>query len=295
MKKILDKFYVLSKFSISLILLICLIFSLYLLYVNYNNEKIVTDNKRAFDKKIEENINKNSLVIQSISKELENNKFALSEINNNLSKMSKNNTQHELSNLLQSVSELKDDIAFLVTEIENLKNNNNESVNKNVNGSQAIIDNNKKDIIDLIKIRYENNLSIDTQIDYLKEISDSNLLPKIEKLSILSMNPFKGYDHLIFTFDDEADLYLKKVISNNEDSFLNKIILPYINISPTSKNQISDDRIILIKKIKKNIQNKKIENVYKNITSIENYRKNFRSTFSEIEKYINFKKELSYF
>ena len=114
--------------------------------------------------------------------------------------MSKNNTQHELSNLLQSVSELKDDIAFLVTEIENLKNNNNESVNKNVNGSQAIIDNNKKDIIDLIKIRYENNLSIDTQIDYLKEISDSNLLPKIEKLSILSMNPFKGYDYLSTIF-----------------------------------------------------------------------------------------------
>ena len=295
MKKILDKLYVLSKFSISLILLICLIFSLYLLYVNYNNEKKVTDNKTAFDKKIEENINKNSLVIQNISKELENNKFALSEINNNLSKMSKNNTQHELSNLLQSVSELKEDIAFLVTEIENLKNNNNDNANKNINRSQAIIDNNKKDIIDLIKIRYENNLSIDTQIDYLKEISDSNLLPKIEKLSILSMNPFKGYDHLIFTFDDEADLYLKKVISNNEDSFLNKIILPYINISPTSENQISDDHIILIKEIKKNIQNKKIENVYKNITSIENYRKNFRSTFSEIEKYINFKKELSYF
>ena len=72
-----------------MILLICLIFSLYLLYVNYNNEKIVTDNKRAFDKKIEENINKNSLVIQNISKELENNKFALSEINNNLSTIHK--------------------------------------------------------------------------------------------------------------------------------------------------------------------------------------------------------------
>ena len=55
----------------------------------------------------------------------------------------------------------------------------------------------------------------------------------------------------LFTFDDEVDLYLKKVISNNEDSFLNKIILPYINISPTSKNQISDDHIILIKEIKK--------------------------------------------
>ena len=92
-----------------------------------------------------------------------------------------------------------------------------------------------------------------------------------------------------------AKEFYKKAISNNEDSFLNKIILPYINISPTSENQISDDHIILIKEIKKNIQNKKIENVHKNITSIENYRKNFRSTFSEIEKYINFKKELSYF
>ena len=295
MKKILDKFYLLSKFSISLILLICLIFSLYLLFINYNNEKIVNDNKIAFDKKIEENINKNSLVIQNISKEIAKNKFALSEINNNLNKMSKNNTHEELSNLLQSVSELKDDIEFLVTEIDNLKNNKNDNDNKNINGSQAIIDNNKKDIIDLIKIRYENNLSIDTQIDYLKEISDSILLPKIEKLSILSINPFKGYDYLIFTFDGEVDLYLKKIISNNEDSFLNKIILPYINISPTSENHISDDHIILIKEIKKNIQNKKINKAYKKITSIENYRKNFGSTFSEIEKYINFNKELSNF
>jgi len=295
MKNILDKFYLLSKLSISLILLICLIFSLYLLYVNYNNEKIVNNNKTVFDKKIEENINQNSLVIQNISKEIENNKFALNEINNNLNKMSKNNTQHELSNLLQSVSELKDNIEFLVTEIDTLKKNDIEYANKKINGSQNIIDDNKKDIIDLIKIRYENNLSIDTQIDYLKKISDSNLLPKIEKLSILSINPFKGYDYLILIFDDEVDLYLKKVISNNEGSFLNKIILPYINISPTSENQISDDNITLIKEIKKNIQNKKIDNVYKKITSIENYRKNFRSTFSEIEKYINFKKELSNF
>ena len=295
MKKILDKFYVLSKFSISLILLICLIFSLYLLYVNYNNEKIVTDNKTAFDKKIEENINKNSLVIQNISREIANNKSALSEINNNLNKISKNNTHDELSNLLQSISELKENIEFLVTEIDNLKKNYNEDANNEIYRSKIVIDNNKEDIIDLIKIRYENNLSIDTQIDYLKKISGSNLLPKIEKLLILSINPFKGYDYLISTFDYEVDLYLKKIISNNEDSFLNKIILPYINISPTTENQISDDQIILIKEIKKNFQNKKINNAYKKITSIENYRKNFGSTFSEIEKYINFNKELSNF
>ncbi len=295
MKKILDKFYVLSKFSISLILLICLIFSLYLLYVNYNNEKIVTDNKTAFDKKIEENINKNSLVIQNISREIANNKSALSEINNNLNKISKNNTHDELSNLLQSISELKENIEFLVTEIDNLKKNYNEDANNEIYRSKIVTDNNKEDIIDLIKIRYENNLSIDTQIDYLKKISGSNLLPKIEKLLILSINPFKGYDYLISTFDYEVDLYLKKIISNNEDSFLNKIILPYINISPTSENQISDDQIILIKEIKKNFQNKKINNAYKKITSIENYRKNFGSTFSEIEKYINFNKELSNF
>ena len=169
MKKILDKFYVLSKFSISLILLICLIFSLYLLYVNYNNEKIVTDNKTAFDKKIEENINKNSLVIQNISREIANNKSALSEINNNLNKISKNNTHDELSNLLQSISELKENIEFLVTEIDNLKKNYNEDANNEIYRSKIVIDNNKEDIIDLIKIRYENNLSIDTQIDYLKK------------------------------------------------------------------------------------------------------------------------------
>ena len=50
-------------------------------------------------------------------------------------------------------------------------------------------------------------------------------------------------------FDTEVNLYLKKIINQNEN-FFNKILLPYINVSPSSENKINDDKILLLEEVK---------------------------------------------
>ena len=70
MKKVFDSFYVFSKFSLSLILLLCVFFLIYLLYTNYQNEDEVSKSQIELENELRENINENFKFIKNISKEL---------------------------------------------------------------------------------------------------------------------------------------------------------------------------------------------------------------------------------
>tara|TARA_B100000242_G_scaffold277769_1_gene234798 strand:- start:473 stop:1363 length:891 start_codon:yes stop_codon:yes gene_type:complete len=293
MKRILENIYLLSKFTVSFTLLCCLFVSLYVLYNNYKDEEISYQNRITFDQKLSDKISKNSALIENISKDISNNKVALNDINNNLKDFSNENKSSDISNLTESVSILKKNIEFLLIEIENLKKINSQQIDNNKSSNNTILKKSRSDIIDLIKIRYENNLGIDQEIDYLRKISNTSEIDKIEKLSILSIKTFKGHDYLIKTFDKEVSYYLKKIIEKDENSLLNKFVLPYVNISPSSENKITDDFVILLKAIKKDIVNKKFYKAYNKIINIDNYDVIFSSSFQEIQKYINFNNELS--
>ena len=69
MKKILDNFYIISKLSLSFILLICLIGVLYILYINYKNENIISTSQYNFEQEIKKDIEKNSQLIEKIAGE----------------------------------------------------------------------------------------------------------------------------------------------------------------------------------------------------------------------------------
>ena len=65
-----------------------------------------------------------------------------------------------------------------------------------------------------------------------------------------------------------------------------------MNISPTTENNITNDLILTIKEIKKDIETKNIENALTKLKSIENYESIFKLSTLEIEKYLKFKNEL---
>ena len=91
----------------------------------------------------------------------------------------------------------------------------------------------------------------------------------------------------------EVNFYLKEIINNNPDSIFNKIILPYVKVAPTSENKIDSDVIIKIKRTKKHLENRDIENAFASIKTIENYNNFFNSSLDEITKYLKFKSELT--
>ena len=66
----------------------------------------------------------------------------------------------------------------------------------------------------------------------------------MKKYLLLSIKPFKGHDIFKAKFNEEVNIYLKKLINKNPDSLFSKIILPYLDVSPTSENKIDDDLIL---------------------------------------------------
>ena len=85
---------------------------------------------------------------------------------------------------------------------------------------------------------------------------------------------------------------MKNINIKNPNSVLSKIFWPYVEISPSSENKITDDLILKIKEIKLSLNNNNLENALSKITNIENHEKIFELSYLEISKYLDFKNEL---
>ncbi len=289
MKKIFDSFYVFSKFSLSFVLLMSVIFLIYLLYINYQNEDKVSKISLKLENELKANINENSEFIKNISKEILQTKTALINIEKIIEENSIKNSEVDLKEINESIALLNKNFNNLNSEISSIKNANIESKSKN---NPELINQSISEIVELIKIKYENTTNFDKELKYLEKILEKDNIPILEKLLILKNNKYKGHKFLENQFNDEVNLYLKSIINVNS-SFLNKIFLPYINLSPTSENIIIDEKILILEEIKLYIKNRNISKAYESINKIKNYEEFFQVSFNEMKNYNNFIIEIS--
>ena len=288
MKKFFDSFYLLSKFSLSFVLLLCIFFLIYLLYVNYQNEEETSKIQLELENELRVNINENAEFIKNISKEILETKTALIKIEKIIKENSKNEPVVDLTAINESIDLLNKNFNSLNSDISSLKNKKKENLSRN---NPELINQSINEIIELIKIKYENSLNIDNELKYLEKILGSDKTPVLEKLSILKNKKYKGHMFLENEFNDEVNLYLKSIMNEN-NNFLNKIFLPYINLSPSSENTIIDERILLLDEIKFHIKNRNITKAYYTINKIENYELFFQLSLNEMKNYNAFIKAL---
>ena len=290
MKKIFEGVYLLSKFSISIILLFCLLTLIYIFFIGYKKNENLEKSQLYNDKELREKIDQNSNLIIEISKELKKNNDLIKEVEDNLlsqpSLYSEEITtiKKNLENLNENLSSLKNDIKKINVKSQNLEITNNDT-------KTNIIEKSKDEILDLILLKYVNNLSYDNELNYLSK--NFNNLPNssLEKIYSLNNMKYKGHDYLKNKFDEEINNFLKERV-NNSSTFINKILLPYVKISPSSENSINDDLLLKIERVKKFIINENIDKAYNNLTLIENYEKIFIVSYFEMSNYINFKAEI---
>ena len=288
MKKFFDSFYLLSKFSLSFVLLLCIFFLIYLLYVNYQNEEETSKIQLELENELRVNINENAEFIKNISKEILETKTALIKIEKIIKENSKNEPVVDLTAINESIDLLNKNFNSLNSDISSLKNKKKENLSRN---NPELINQSINEIIELIKIKYENSLNIDNELKYLEKILGNDKTPVLEKLSILKNKKYKGHMFLENEFNDEVNLYLKSIMNEN-NNFLNKIFLPYINLSPSSENTIIDERILLLDEIKFHIKNRNITKAYYTINKIENYELFFQLSLNEMKNYNAFIKAL---
>ena len=289
MKKVFDSFYVFSKFSLSSILLLCVFFLIYLLYSNYQNEDEVSRLQIELENELRENINENSEFIKNISKEILETKTALTNIEKLIKENSNKESKIDLTSVNESIDLLNKNFNSLSSQISTIKNKNIENQSKN---NPKLVNQSINEIIELIKIKYENNMSFDRELNYLETILENNQNPILEKLSILKRNRYKGHLFLEDQFNDEVNLYLKNIVNNN-NSLFNRIFLPYLNLSPSSENIIFDEKILILEETKFFIKNRNIAKAYDSISKIENYNVFFKVSLSEMKNYNNFITEIS--
>ena len=282
--------YLFSKLGVSLILFICLIGVLYILFMNYQKESQISKNTLKNNNQLQENIKKNSELIQEAINKINNYEESLEDVKNYVKDISKTEDKTDLTLINKNIEVLNNSFKNLSIQIEELKKNEKNFL-KSDNNISSIADKSKIDIIELILLKYENNISFTSEIEFLRKMSTNNQHTHLEKLLILSSNPFMGYEYLENTFDVEVNMYLKNTIDTS-DSFFGKIIFPYLNVSPTTENIVTSDLILKIKNIKSYIQNKNIEKALVKLKTIEDYENIFKLSFLEINKYINFKNEL---
>ena len=289
MKKIFDSFYVFSKFSLSFILLLCVFFLIYLLYTNYQNEDEVSKLQIELENELRENINENSEFIKNISKEILETKTALTNIEKLIKENSNKESKVDLTSINESIELLNKNFNTLSYEISSIKNKNIEDQSNN---NPELVNQSINEVVELIKIKYENNMDFDRELKYLETILENRKSPILEKLSILKRNKYKGHLFLENQFNDEVNLYLKNIVNNN-NSLFNKIFLPYINLSPSSENIISDEKILILEETKFFIKNRNITKAYDSLSKIENYKVFFKVSLNEMNNYNNFIKEIS--
>ncbi len=288
MKKFFDSFYLLSKFSLSFVLLLCMFFLIYLLYVNYKDEEEISKIQLELENELRANINENAEFIKNISKEILETKTALINIEKIIKENSKNEPVVDLTAINENIDLLNKNFNSLSSDISSLKNKKKESLSKN---NPEFINQSINEIIELIKIKYENTLNIDNELKYLETILGNDKTTILEKLSILKNKKYKGHKFLENQFNDEVDLYLKSIMNEN-NNFLNKIFLPYVNLSPSSENIIIDERILLLNEIKFYIKNRNITKAYYSMNKIEKYELFFQVSSNEMKNYNGFIKAL---
>ena len=289
MKKVFDSFYVFSKFSLSFILLLCVFFLIYILYTNYQNEDEVSKLQTELENELRENINENSEFIKNISKEILETKTALTNIEKLIKENSNKESKVDLTPINESIELLNKNFNSLSYEITSIKNKN---IEDQLNNNSELVNQSVKEVVELIKIKYENNMDFDRELKYLETILENNKNPILEKLSILKSNKYKGHLFLENQFNDEVNLYLKNIVNENNSVF-NKIFLPYINLSPSSENIIYDEKILILEETKFFIKNRNITKAYDSISKIENYKVFFKVSLNEMNNYNNFIKEIS--
>ena len=209
MKKIFENIYLFSKFSSSIILLLCIIGILYIFLLNYQKENSISKNKINFEEEIKTVINKNTEQINKISNNINLNEKFLSEIKKDLNNLNSQNKKNNLTEIVTSIKTLNENFLLLSKEIENIKNINLKTQNSNVKNNEVNSNKGINEIIDLILIKYENSINFEQELVYLSNVVGENKINIIEKLYILSTDPFNGYVYLNKIFDDEVNMYIR--------------------------------------------------------------------------------------
>jgi len=280
-KNILQNFYLFSKLSLSISLLIILILLGYLFYKSYSFVSIQETVEVTKNNDLLNSINLNASKIERIEFLLNENNAKLIDIMNSLDSPKVNNQ----SNLV--LKEIQSDFNNIKLELKKIKNNLQKNKITEVQSSQVNNDNaNKENTVQLIIFKFENGQDYYAELELLSTILGSENSHIIEKLYLINNDRFIGSKILKSNFKNETNNFISSNLLRINK--MTKVILPYIKIEPSKKQKLSDYRLIAIDNISRQIENKNYAKSIDLINAIDKDNKFFNLTIDQLSIAVDF-------
>jgi len=287
-----SRFYFLSKFTTSLILLILLIFLSYLFFKSYLDQK-TSDSSDLKIEGLTDQIYKLTNIVKQNSKNLnivkgfvEENKKSVKNISINLETFNKKNINQ---NLLLQIEKLSEENKKLEKEFYNIS-----SSIKDFDKLQQIIPKNKKksssvkNIINLIRLKLDNGSNFSEEVQLLKDLNDEeSFISNVEKLSIYANENFLGLDELNSNFDYISSQYLSDYYLKKNNINLIKYFYNLVLIQPNLTDNIRDENVLLLSMAKQNLLDRNLKESIKQIKKLNDGEYFFSTWIKEAMYYYN--------
>jgi len=284
MSKITEYFYIFSKLTTSLVLIIIIFIMGYALFKSY---KEVDDVAIDLDSKIEtlsNLLNSNKDNVSDLSKKITNSENQIIEIKKILKQNNENvkNTKNdkEINNLVQSIEILQEQINQITSNYvipkNDSKNNVVETQSKQINS-----------LIALILKKYQNGESVKGEIALLEKLIP-NKKEMFEKLSLIELKKFYGIKNLNNEFNISVNKYINFIfIENNKSSAVN-FLLKFITIKPNNLNNYKDENLNILMQAKELMEKENFQESLNLILLIDNKQKFFYKWIEQIRIYLEF-------
>ncbi|MDC0625112.1 hypothetical protein OAP76_05545 [Alphaproteobacteria bacterium] len=288
MKKVLDYLYVFSKLSTSFILLFILLVFGYFFYTSFKNQEISNNDQIEIFNTLNQNIEN----LSKLSKKIEFTERSLDELKISIQNITKPDQSKEVVLLNKKIEELDLGLKNILVDLQEIKTSNNSQLNKDQSNNILIpvIDKNKKEIINLINYKFENNLDFTEELNILQNFDDNNNTYIYEKINVIRLKNFRGNKFLKDTYSKELDLYLKEKINKNTRNIIYKSLMSFIVIEPSKTNDIKNSKTLVLKEISTLLEKKNYKASYTKIITLENYEIYFKETINQIQIANDFKK-----
>lgn len=287
MKKLTDYFYIFSKLTTSLVLVIIIFIMGAVLFNSYKDRdktSNIVDTK--FDS-LTNIVNLNKLEINQVNK-----KFI--EINNNINKMilaiksnDKSNNQNiydkDIKNLEVVTGQLKNQMNKIL-----LKENLDNEINSSKLESKYF---KRNSLIEFILIKYQNRESIIRELALLEKISPNNN-QVFEKLNVVILKNYLGKKNLENLFKISTNNFLNTKIKDKNKNVLIDFLMKFISIKINDSDFYDNGELDNIQQAQKLFLNENYQDALKLILSIDKKQVYYDSWIKQLNIYIVFEKTL---
>ena len=295
MNNILNRFYLFSKLTTSIILFIILVFLIFLFGNSFLNNQSDLDSLMKLEEdyiSLSKIVNYNSDALGGIENIiLENNEYFknISSSIEILQKKPSDDFKEKLDKINNENNLLKNKILELSKKISELEDNNfldNSDYTKN----QFTI----KNLIKLINIKFDNGNDIKNEVNLLSDFNfKNNKDPYIEKLQTLANINFYGLSEINNKFDEITSLYLQEYFLEKNNNLFIKYLSNVITVEPNLDGNVQDTTVKIFVEIKNNILDKNINLAVNKLILVDNNEKYFSKWIEQANYYIEFKNTLN--